>query len=124
MATRSTEAQKLKRIREVHSYLLRATPRHEIVFALCIKWKCKPRCVDSYINATKKLIQKHFEEETLADFNDHYNDLIRVAMDKDDPYLKKQVLDSMIKLKGVVDKTEVNVNIYKTKFGDEDDRTV
>jgi hypothetical protein len=99
--------------------LLKAIPRHEIVFTLSEKWECSYQNVDVYISMTKKLIQKNFDEETIADLDNHYNDLIRESNELKDPYLKKSVLDSKMKLKGVVSKVELSVRDFRTNWGDE-----
>lgn len=119
MGTRSTNARKLLRLREVQELLLRALPRHEIVFELTNRWGCNARAVDSYIRKCKELIQKKWSEEMDSDISNHYDDLIRVAIDNKDPYLRKAVLDSKVKLRGVVNKVEITgqleINTIKLK---------
>lgn len=120
MASKSTNAIKLQRIKEVSCLLIMATPRHEIIYELTERWKCSARNVDKYINAAKQTIQKNFNEETIADMNSKYDYLWIEAIRDGDKLLAKQIIDSKTKLKGIVDKVEVNVNMFNTSWGSDD----
>lgn len=122
MATRSNNLMKIQRLKEVRTLLVLGRPRHEIVFELSGKWKCSERNVDKYLNICKQLMQKAFDEETIAELKEKYDFLFENALMKGDDQLAKQIVDSKMKLKGIVDKVEVTVKQYKTDWGEPDDK--
>lgn len=119
---RSTNAIKLQRIKEVQTLLILGRHHRDIIFELTGKWNCSDSTVDRYIKATKLLIQKHFDEEMVANLNEKYDYLFEEALKFGDKALAKAIVDSKYKLKNVVSKVEHSGTITEIKFINANDR--
>lgn len=122
---KATNITKLNRIKQVMSMLVTGSQRWEIVDTLSREWNCSDRNVDIYINASKKLFQKHFDETTIAEMDAKYDYLFHAALSGDKDYLPnilaaKSIIDSKTKLKGIVDRVEVTHKVYKTNWGNDE----
>lgn len=109
MASKSTNAQKELRIKQVMTMLTIGRYRWEIISELSKEWKCSERNVEKYMAACTKLLRNHYSKETADDILSKYNFLYNDALVRGDKKLAKNVLDSMSKVGGyITDKVELS----------------